>query len=238
MTDSDRSLSDVPGLIEERRRYDGWLAALEARRESTPKHVFERVKADYRARLQRVADQLASYRQAIEEERASVQARIALLDAEEQLQRDERSEFELRAHVGELSHEDMDAAFAVVDSEIERLLTDKTGLNGRIDELMVLLEEGRTPPKSAPAVPADSEMEGSPVSPPDSFAAGAPAQLSIEQTVDSREPATASLAAATASSSNGSFDELAFLSSVVGQSEPDRLELEHADLREPSLAID
>jgi len=238
MTDSDRSLSEVPGLIEERRRYDGWLAALDARRETTPKHVFERVQADYRARLQRVAERLASYRQAIEEERTSVQARIALLEAEEQLQRDERFEFELRSHVGELSHEDADAAFAVVDSEIERLMTDKTGLTTRVDELMALLEEGKTPPKSAPAVPAEAEKEASAVSPPDSFAAGA-AQLSIEQSVDSREPATAGLAAATTTSgSNGSFDELAFLSSVVGQSEPDRLDgIEQPDRRE-ALAID
>lgn len=232
MTDSDRSLSEVPGLIEERRRYDGWLAALDARRESTPKHVFDRVQADYRTRLQRVAEQLASYRQAIEEERASVQARIALLEAEEELQRDERSEFELRAHVGELSREDADAAFTVVDSEIERLVTDKTTLTARVDELVTLLEDGKTPAKAAPAVPAEAEKEASGVSPPDSFAAGAPAQLSIEQTVDSREPATAGLAAATAGSgSNGSFDELAFLSSVVGNSE-------QPDQREPQLAID
>jgi hypothetical protein len=238
MTDSDRSLSEVPGLIEERRRYDGWLAALDARKDSTPTHVFERVQADYRVRLQRVTEQLASYRQAIEEERASVQARIALLDAEEQLQRDERAEFELRSHVGELSHEDAEAAFAVVDSEIERLVTDKTGLTNRVDELVALLEEGKTPAKPAPAIPAEAVTESSALSPPDSFAA-APAQLSIEETLDSRESAevvsTAGLATATAASgSNGSFDELAFLSSVVGNSESDRL-----DLREqPSLGIE
>ena len=95
-------MSEVPGLIEERRRYEGWLVALDARRETTPKHVFDRVSADYRARLDRVAEQLASHRQAIEEERASVQSRLSLLEAEERLQRDERAELELRAHVGEL----------------------------------------------------------------------------------------------------------------------------------------
>ena len=102
MTDSNRSLNEVPALLDERRRYEGWLAALDARRESTPKHVFERVQADYKTRLQRVAERLASHRSAIEEERASVQSRLSLLEAEEQLRRDERAELELRAHVGEL----------------------------------------------------------------------------------------------------------------------------------------
>ncbi|HEY7396086.1 MAG TPA: hypothetical protein VH559_14625 [Gemmatimonadaceae bacterium] len=244
MTDSDRSLSEVPGLIEERRRYEGWLASLDARKDSTPKHVFERVQADYRGRLERVAEQLASYRQAIEEERTSVQSRIALLEAEEQLQRDERAELELRAHVGELSRDDADAAFAVVDSEIERLVKEKTALTDRVDELVALLDEGttpKTPPRPGPVVPAEPVKQGAKVSPPDSFAATAPAQLSIGQTVDSRESATAVstaglAAAATASGSNGSFDELAFLSSVVGKSETDIIEQPAGS--EPPLTID
>jgi hypothetical protein len=244
MTDSDRSLSEVPGLIEERRRYEGWLASLDARKDSTPKHVFERVQADYRGRLERVAEQLASYRQAIEEERTSVQSRIALLEAEEQLQRDERAELELRAHVGELSRDDADAAFAVVDSEIERLVKEKTALTDRVDELVALLDEGttpKTPPRPGPVVPAEPVKQGATLSPPDSFAATAPAQLSIGQTVDSRESATAVstaglAAAATASGSNGSFDELAFLSSVVGKSETDIIEQPAGS--EPPLTID
>jgi hypothetical protein len=244
MTDSDRSLSEVPGLIEERRRYEGWLASLDARKDSTPRHVFERVQADYRGRLERVAEQLASYRQAIEEERTSVQSRIALLEAEEQLQRDERAELELRAHVGELSRDDADAAFAVVESEIERMVKEKTAVTDRVDELVALLDEGttpKTPPRPGPVVPAEPVKQGATVSPPDSFAATAPAQLSIGQTVDSRESATAVstaglAAAATASGSNGSFDELAFLSSVVGKSETDIIEQPAGS--EPPLTID
>jgi chromosome segregation ATPase len=147
MTDSDRSLSEVPGLIEERRRYEGWLSALEARRESTPKHVFERVQSDYRTRLQRVAEQLASYKQAIDEECASVQARIALLEAEEQLQRDERAELELRAHVGELSREDASGSFDAVDRQIERLVSEKATLAARVGELQCCSMTGRRRPR-------------------------------------------------------------------------------------------
>ena len=66
MTDSNNSLNELPALIDERRQYEGWLAALDARRESTPRHVFERVQADYKTRLQRVAERLASHRSVIE----------------------------------------------------------------------------------------------------------------------------------------------------------------------------
>ena len=54
MTESNHALDGVPALIEERRRYEAWLAALEARRETTPGHVFDRVKGDYQTRLARV----------------------------------------------------------------------------------------------------------------------------------------------------------------------------------------
>ena len=54
MTDSNTALNEVPALLEERRKYEGWLSALEARRDSTPAHVFERVHNDYRTRLQQV----------------------------------------------------------------------------------------------------------------------------------------------------------------------------------------
>jgi hypothetical protein len=229
MTDSDRSLSEVPGLIEERRRYEGWLAALDARRESTPKHVFERVQADYQARLQRVAEQLASYRQAIDEERASVQARIALLEAEEQLQRDERAELDLRAHVGELSREDASGAFGAVDKQIERLVAEKSALGARVNELESLLDDG---PRAKASPPENARANGSP-------AASAPDQAAAAS-VGEQKPAAPPPAAPVSpggvatsqtvgpSGANGaSFDELAFLSSVVAKTEP--------ELREPPV---
>ena len=132
MTDSNSSLNEVPALLDERRRYEGWLAALEARRESTPRHVFDRVQADYRD-APASASPSSSRRtgSAIESERASVQSRLSLLAAEEQLRRDERAELELRTHVGELVGEEADRAFGSVDEVICRLVGEKDGLAGR-----------------------------------------------------------------------------------------------------------
>ncbi len=71
MTEATRSIDQVPALVDERRKYEAWLTALDARRESTPQHVFDRVKADYETRLRRVQEELSAHRHAIQEERAS-----------------------------------------------------------------------------------------------------------------------------------------------------------------------
>jgi hypothetical protein len=209
MTDSDRSMNEVPGLIAERRRYEGWLTALDARRESTPAHVFERVERDYRERLQRVGEQLGAHRQSIEEARASVQSRFSLLEAEERLRRDERAELDLRAHVGELVDQEAETAFRAVDDAIAQLVSEKEGLESRIVELQALLDDGaptpvaaRAPVKSATPQPVVVQKGTEPeLVAPAGQSPGAPV---VSPELDPARAPT------------GAFDELAFLSSVVG----------------------
>jgi hypothetical protein len=198
MTDSNRSNSgstDVQALFEERRKYDAWLTALDARRESTPQHVFDRVRADYEARLQQVDERLSAHRHAITEERASLVSRRSLLEAEDQLRRDERAELELRAHVGELAGKDSEAAFKAVDESLEEMRGEREKLDKRIAELDRLLE-------NRAAAEATSEAEPEP-EPEPSIAAEVPEPPREEKSV----PQTP----------GGSFDELAFLSDVVGK---------------------
>ncbi len=197
MTDSNRSLNEVPALLDERRRYEGWLAALEARRESTPAHVFERVQSDYRDRLQRVDEQIASYRQAIDEERTSVQSRLSLLQAEEQMRRDERAELELRSHVGELSGTDAEESFRVVNEALDKLDGERKGLERRMAELDGLLENRPPDMLAAPAV--ESAPSGEPAVEPVVAEKDEPMVTRSQQTP------------------GGSFDELAFLNTVVGE---------------------
>jgi hypothetical protein len=203
MTESNHALDGVPALIEERRRYEAWLAALEARRETTPGHVFDRVKGDYQARLARVDEQLVAHRQAIEEERASSQSRLSLLEADEQLRRDERAELELRAHVGELAGAEAESAFHAIDGTIRHLVDEKQAVNDRIAELDALLDFK----PNAAAVP---EPESAAVA-----AAEAPAAAPSADSVDER----AASKAGNLVTPGGSFDELAFLSEVVGEEE-------------------
>ena len=160
MTDPDRKLDEVPALIEERRRYEQWLDALDARRDTTPKHVFERVQTDYRERLRRVEERLAAHRQSIEEEQTSLASRLSLLKAEEQLRRDERAELELRTHVGELSGNEAEEAFRAVDEVIENLVVEKAELDRRLAALSALLE---VRPREAPAPAAVTTAAPPPV---------------------------------------------------------------------------
>ncbi len=199
MTDSDLKLNEVPSLVEERDRYEAWLEALDARRDTTPKHVFERVQTDYRERLRRVEQELVRHRQSIQEEQASLESRLSLLQAEEQLRRDERAELELRAHVGELAGTEADEAFHAVDEVIDKLVAEKAELSRRATALATLLE--RRPRAGTTPTPVPKRVE--PVVP----SAPPPAAEKVE-------PRSAAPAA-----SGGSFDELAFLNKVVGEKE-------------------
>lgn len=231
MTDLNRSANELPALLEERRKFEGWLAALEARRESTPQHVFDRVKTDYQSRMRQVEDRLAAHRQSIQEERTSLESRRALLEAEEQLRRDERAELDLRAHVGELAATDSEAAFRAVDDALGEMSVEKESLTKRINELDALLGL-RADSQPAPAV---EEAKSETASEPEAFAdepepaeassvAAEPETIEIEKEEDA--PPVAPAAASAVSdpqivkdpmhTPGGSFDELAFLTDVVG----------------------
>jgi len=237
MTDSTSTLSEVPTLLEERRRYESWLVALEARRGSTPQHVFERVQTDYRTRLERVAERLASFRGAIAEERTNLQSRLSLLEAEEGLRRDERAELELRSHVGELTGVDADTALGAVDQALGQLVGERHGLVERIGELGTLLTDNaiqstaRAAPgkeshlsQVAPAVPVaveqSSESVRAPGSPraapkpasPDAPPPPAPAAAVVGPTEPSQVPPRPR-------GPRPSFDEPAFSRSVVGKND-------------------
>src|SRR5919112_41964 len=53
------SLDALNGLLKERQRYEEWLTALEAKRVSTSDAVYQRVRADYQARLRDVSTKLS-----------------------------------------------------------------------------------------------------------------------------------------------------------------------------------
>jgi hypothetical protein len=191
MTESNRSTEELPALIAERRKYEGWLAALEARREATAPHVFDRVRADYTSRLRGVEEQLAAHRTTILDERTSLQSRRSLLEAEEQMRRDERAELELRAHVGELAGEEAEIAFSTVDEALAKMGLEKDGLTKRIDELDGLLN------LPGGAAPAESPQGTEPVAESSVGVDAAEAVAPRAPTPASAQPAAAGTAEAT-----------------------------------------
>jgi hypothetical protein len=239
MTEANRSMDELPALLEERRKYEAWLAALDARRDAASKHVFDKVRMDYEGRLRRVQDELAAHRHAIQEERASLSSRLALLEADEQLRRDERAELELRLHVGEIEGAAADSAFRTVDESLEHIVGEKDGLAKRIGDLDTLLEPKASSRESAaratagdvettpvsmdPIAESSSEsiVEGS--SEPTSASAEAHAEALAEAPAEAPAEAAAEAPAEAAGvdrdprhTPGGTFDELAFLTDLVG----------------------
>jgi hypothetical protein len=177
---SDVALTMVGTLMEERRRYEGWIAALEARRATTPQRVFTRVHDDYSDRLDAVIDQLKEHTEGLRDELASLTSRLTSLEEEQQQRRDERAEAELRAHVGELSAEAWNEVAAEADKSIEALTSKHAELEReRIRTRELLTEAERPPTPRGGAAVAESApptaQAAAPVAPPSAASAPVPA---------------------------------------------------------------
>jgi hypothetical protein len=149
------ALAAVTALMDERRRFESWLAALEARRDTTPPRVFTRVHADYTTRLEGVVGQLTTHVESLRGELDSLTGRLAAAHDEQQQARDERAEAELRAHVGELSADEWEKTAQAADERIDVLVSRHADLEmdlQRTRQLLADAERPATPPGSSAAV--------------------------------------------------------------------------------------
>lgn len=221
-------VSAVGALMEERRRFESWLAALEARRSETPKHVFTRVHADYSARLESVIQKLVAHTDGLRAELTVLTTRIASLDEQQHRARDERSEAELRAHVGELTGNAWKELAAASDALIASLTAQHAAAEEDLRRTRELLADAERPPTpvSIPAAGQTDATSAGPAVEPKGAGSAAPAKSSPAPVSDSAEGAAHVPAADTSSTGTpsgkspakpgeSSFDELAFLQSVV-----------------------
>jgi len=176
-TDDGGALAVVSGLMDERRKYESWLGALEAKRDATPERVFTRVHADYSTRLDAVLEQLRAHSDGLRAELATLSSKLTEIEGEQQHQRDERAEAELRAHVGELSPDAWNELAAAADRSIESLGERRRELErelARTRELLTEAERPATPRMPAAAVPPEPAAP-EPVAAAPASAASAPA---------------------------------------------------------------
>ena len=168
--------SNVASLMAERARFEAWLAALEARRDSTPAHIYQRVHGDYALRLQKVVDQLLGHMSEIEAAAKTLAERLGELERAESKHRDERSEAELRASVGELTADAYDEILRRTDEATASIALERTQASVELTRLREVLalnaprtgatpresmtREARTPAApSAPAKPTPSRPD-------------------------------------------------------------------------------
>lgn len=175
MTSSTEGTMDgLHDLLAERARYEGWIAQLEGRRDSAPRHVLERVRADYSARLDSVTGQLRARATDLEATVSALQSRLAALAAEEETRRDERAETELRASVGEFAPQDAESTIGRCDEAIASLTAQRGALGAelaKLQDVLVLVHAPvvpATPVAVAPAPEPVVEVAPEPVAEPDS----------------------------------------------------------------------
>ena len=211
MSESTNSMDALNALMEERSRYEQWLAQLDARKGTTPPHVFDRVRGDYNDRLTKVLDQLAGRATELQETASTLADKVAALYADETSLRDERAEAELRAMVGEFSLDHAREVMQRCDEAISSLGAERAQVGaelGRVQEILAVAVRPPTPPAGEESViPIES------LAPP--VASEPPAPPPPAPTVHAPPPAP-SHPAPTASA----FDELAFLQSVVEKPAP------------------
>jgi hypothetical protein len=208
MSERTNSMDALNALMEERNRYEQWLAQLDARKGTTPTHVFDRVRTDYGGRLTKVLDQLAGRATELQATASDLAERVASLYADETTLRDERAEAELRASVGEFSLDHAREVMQRCDEAIASLGAERAQIGaelGRVQEILAVAVRPPTPPSGEePIVPIESLAPPVPAEPPRAAPQAAqPAAPPPPQPAPSR-PAPAS-----------AFDELAFLQSVV-----------------------
>ena len=187
----------VSALMQERQRFEVWIAALEEKRAITPPHVYERVRGDYEARLREIVQKLIGRTTELKETVAALTARLAKLQAEENAKRDERYEAELRATVGEFEPDKWEKLRKSIDDTVARLAAERTGVSTELARVQQILSMAGTAVGATPAAAA-----------PAPGSAPAPA---AESTNGSSGPPSAGVPRP----AGGRFDELAFLSSVV-----------------------
>lgn len=144
-------LDSVTGLIAERERFLGWLAQLEARRDVTPAHVYQRVRADYEQRLDGVVARIAGHAADLQGVIDRLAERVRALREQELSNSDARAEAELRAAVGEYTDEEWELLRVDVDATLARIGEERQSAEAelaRLEQLMALAT-----PRSVARVP-------------------------------------------------------------------------------------
>ncbi len=207
--------SAVERLVEQRRLIHDWLAKLRANVDGMPSHVIERVRNDYRTRLDGVMAELAGHRDALREALEEAQQRHEDLDEVQQQKRDELAELKLRRHVGEMDDQHFKEENSAMQEAIDQIKKDIAATIRdveRYEEILEVISAGE-----APAAREDDEPKREPPAREERPAAAAPA------------PAKP-------------VDELAFLRSVTSVMKapklPPELKKEPAPAVEPPVTID
>jgi hypothetical protein len=146
------ALDALRALIAERQQYEQWISALEAKREGTPEHVFERVQGDYRTRLNKVVEEIKGYSEELQLSISTLTARLVEVARDEDTRREGLQEAELRAAVGEYEPSQWEQIRTEAESSLEKIAADRVSLDGQLAELRAIQKLS----EMSPDIPAPS----------------------------------------------------------------------------------
>jgi hypothetical protein len=132
------ALDALRALIAERQQYEQWISTLEAKREGTPEHVFERVHNDYRGRLDRVVNEIRGHAEELQLSISTLSARLVEVARDEDSRREGLQEAELRAAVGEYEPAQWEEIKSEAESALEKIAADRVSLDSQLSELRAI----------------------------------------------------------------------------------------------------
>lgn len=220
------ALGAVEKLIEQRRLFQDWIEKLDAGVEGMPPRVVERVRNDYRSRLERVLSELGDQQDAVRDALLEAEGRHAALEAQQQEKKEELAELKLRRHVGEVEDQAFKEAASALKAAIDALSKDlAVALKDmeRFEEILEIILRAEEPvPDEEPDEP---EAPPAPPPPPPAPVAAAPEPEPVDEgevilpIMEEPEPGPAPRM----QEKTAVEDELAFLRSVTSPIRPGKM---------------
>lgn len=135
----------LPSLIAERDRFQQWLEKLESERDEIPDHIYERLAADYSARLEKAVEALRAHVGDLEKRLA--ERREALASAVDRVaaRKDELLEARVRHQVGEYDDKRWASLQKQLTEAIEAAERHRAALESEVRRLEETLEQLRQP---------------------------------------------------------------------------------------------
>ena len=181
------ALDALRALIAERQQYEQWISALESKREGTPEHVFERVQADYRGRLDRVVTDIKGYAEELQLSISTLSSRLVEVAREEDTRREGLQEAELRAAVGEYEPQQWDELRRDAEQSLEKIAADRVSLDSQLNELRAIQKLSEVGTVGDPGAPSGGRMTPSePI--PSRAAVEPPMREPVKPVVESSPP--------------------------------------------------
>lgn len=135
----------VHDLLEKRNRILGWLARLDEEEDAESRRVVERVRADYRQRLQAVVDDLSVHLESLRAELDGARERSAAAESRHAEAEDALREARLRHRIGELDEAEWESRRGGLEEAVASAAAEREESGeevARLEEVLAQIDSG------------------------------------------------------------------------------------------------